>query len=297
MASNHDSPGDSPIGLKKVYHYIKNLFHKNKEEESIRETIEELIETRGDLKTPIKSNEKALVINALAVHDLTVEDVMVPRADIISVSQDISFTDLITFMKENRHSRYPVYKDTLDDCFGLIHIKDVLAQSLTPKKFSVSNITRKLLFISPTMRVLDLLVQMRAARVHMALVVDEHGGIDGLVTIEDLVEEIVGEIHDEHETDTPPEIIKNKDGSLTADARISIEEFDARVGFQTLDKKDEEEIDTLGGLIFMLTDRIPATGEIIKHPSGMEFEILEADPRRIKLVKIYNIPSKTKNDS
>jgi CBS domain containing-hemolysin-like protein len=172
----------------------------------------------------------------------------------------------------------------------MVHIKDVLARVGTAETLALSDIAHKVLFISPTIRVLDLLLQMRLARVHMALVVDEYGGVDGLVTIEDLVEEIVGDIHDEHDADEVV-MIARPDGTIIADARTELEEFESRVGPVLTDDERADDIETLGGLIFTMLDRVPGRGEIVTHGSGIEFEIIDADPRRIKRVRLRNLPA------
>jgi CBS domain containing-hemolysin-like protein len=176
----------------------------------------------------------------------------------------------------------------------MVHIKDVLAQSRDKERFKLANITRPLEVVAPSMRVLDLLLEMRLKRTHMALVVDEFGGIDGLVTIEDLVEEIVGEIEDEHDVEQGPKLTWRPDGTLIADARTTIEEFEEIVGVVLSEEEHDEDIDTLGGLVFYLADRVPGRGELIEHPaSGIVFEVVQADPRRIKRLRIRNIPART----
>ena len=188
-------------------------------------------------------------------------------------------------MTKDNHSRLPVYNENLDDANGMVHIKDVLAWHDRDEDFSLTNVLRTVLFVSPSMQVLELLLEMRAKRSHMALVVDEFGGVDGLVTIEDLVEEIVGEIEDEHDKDIEPQLIRETDGSLTADARVLLVMLETMAG-EVFAKEKLEDIDTLGGLVFSLAGRVPVRGELIRHSSGLEFEILDADPRRIKCVRV-----------
>jgi CBS domain containing-hemolysin-like protein len=184
----------------------------------------------------------------------------------------------------------PVYRETLDDVIGMVHIKDLLAVVADQRPFDLVSIVREVQIVAPSMPVLDLLLHMRQAHQHMALVVDEFGGIDGLVTIEDLVEEIVGEIEDEHDDAVQPRIMERPDGTLIADARLPLEDFEARVG-PVLDDEDREEVDTLGGLVFSLAGRIPRRGETLVHPSGIEFEVVDADPRRIKRLRVRNLPT------
>jgi CBS domain containing-hemolysin-like protein len=262
---------------------------RNHQGESVREAIEELIEGREETESPIDEQERRLLGNILKLNELTADDVMVPRADIIAVDTKASLEQLVEVIGSNSHSRYPVYRGTLDDAMGLVHIKDILILMASGKPFSLQRIVRKVLFVAPSMRVLDLLLEMRLKRTHMALVVDEYGGIDGLVTIEDVVEEIVGEIQDEHDQDSEPDYVERPDGVIEADARMLLEEFEAKVG-SLLDEEDREDIDTLGGLVFFLAGRVPARGELIRHPRGIEFEVVDADPRRIKRLRIRNVP-------
>jgi CBS domain containing-hemolysin-like protein len=221
---------------------------------------------------------------------------MVPRADIVAVDLETPLEELIDVMSRAGHSRLPVYRDTLDEVVGIVHIKDLLHHMRERKEtstFDLVDLVRRILVVAPSMRVLDLLLEMRLSRVHMALVVDEFGGIDGLVTIEDLVEEIVGEIEDEHDVAVGPKLIERPDGSLIADARTTIEEFEERVGPVLSDEEREEDIDTLGGLLFTLAGRVPDRGELVEHPpSGITFEVLEADPRRVKRLRVRNVTAR-----
>ena len=257
--------------------------------ESVRDTLEELFEEREEAEIPIDDHERRLLTNVLHLRDVTAYDVMVPRADIIGLDTRTNLEELIKVIDLKGHSRYPVYRGTLDDAVGLVHIKDVLMMVASGKPFALQRIVRKVLFVSPSVRVLDLLLEMRLKRTHMALVVDEYGGIDGLVTIEDLVEQIVGEIEDEHDRDVEPDFIERADGVIEADARMPLEEFEAKVG-PLLDEEDRENIDTLGGLVFFLAGRVPSRGELIPHPAGLEFEVVDADPRRIKRLRLRNLP-------
>jgi CBS domain containing-hemolysin-like protein len=272
---------------------MKSLWKQKDTDSSLRETIEEIIEEseREDQEaSPIGTHERVMLANILHLRHLTAYDVMVPRADIRAVHVDSTLDDLIAVMSRGGHSRLPVYRESLDDVVGLVHIKDVLAHAKSKRGFTLSRITREVLFVAPSMPVLDLLLEMRLSRVHMALVVDEFGGIDGLITIEDLVEEIVGEIEDEHDVAESPKIVDRPDGSLVADARLPVEEFEERVGQVLTDEEREEDIDTLGGLVFYLAGRVPGRGELIVHESGISFEVMEADPRRVKRLRIRNLP-------
>jgi CBS domain containing-hemolysin-like protein len=261
--------------------------------DTIEEIIEEIGESEGDdeVTVPIGDDERVMLFNILKLRHLTAYDVMVPRADIVAVDQETGLDELIEIMRGAGHSRVPVYRGTLDDVVGLVHIKDLLTYAQSDKLFTLSSTTRKVLFVAPSMPVLDLLLEMRSTRVHMALVVDEFGGVDGIVTIEDLVEEIVGEIQDEYDVAEGPKLIDRPDGSLVADARVTIEEFEDRVGPVLSEDEREEDIDTLGGFVFALAGRVPSRGELIVHPdTGMTFEVMEADPRRVKRLRVRNLP-------
>lgn len=265
--------------------WIRGVGGAQNGEDSVRDALEELIEEREEAEVPIDEDERILLANILELRGRTIHDVMVPRANIASVSRDSSLSELIDLLTKESHSRLPVYGETLDDVAGMVHIKDVLAWRGRDGDFSLSKIQRKILFVSPSMQVLELLLEMRAERSHMALVVDEFGGVDGLVTIEDLVEEIVGEIEDEHDLDDNPKMISHPDGSFTADARVTIGTLEEMTGTEVTGG-DTEDIDTLGGLVFSIAGRVPVRGELLHHSSGVEFEVLEADHRRIKFLRV-----------
>ena len=255
----------------------------------VRETLEELME-EGDHQVDSDSHERTLLRNVLDLRDITAWDVMVPRADITAIDIKTPIPELVSEMVKMAHSRLPVYRNTLDDVVGMVHIKDVLAQLNSAKKMVLSDLVRKVLFVSPSIRALDLLQEMRMTRLHLALVVDEFGGIDGLITIEDLVEEIVGEIIDEHDVEEGPKIINQSDGTAVANARATVEELEELFG-PVLNAEEKEEAETLAGLIYSITGRIAKRGEIIRHGTGLEFEVLEADPRRLKTVRV-RLPTK-----
>lgn len=278
-------------------HWLRGLFRGRNGDSTLRETIEEIIEEieEGEDEeasaTPITDDERAMLANLLSLRHQTAYDVMVPRADIVAVELATEPKELLKVMGKVGHSRLPVYRDTLDDVVGLVHIKDLLPHVRGKQAFDLEEITRKVLFAAPSMRVLDLLLEMRESRLHMALVIDEFGGIDGLITIEDLVEEIVGEITDEHDVEEGPKLSAQTDGTLLADARTTIEEFEQRVGPVLSDEEREEDIDTLGGLVFSLASRVPSRGELLVHePSGISFEVLQADLRRVRRLRIRNLP-------
>ncbi len=244
-----------------------------------------------DGETPITPQERFLISNILKVHERNAGDVMVPRVDIVALDIDQPFSEVVKCMVEHGHSRVPVYRETLDDVIGFIHVKDVLAPVADRRPARLERLLRKVLYVAPSLPILDLLVQMRQARTHIAMVVDEFGGIDGLVTIEDLIEEIVGEIEDEHDVPETPTLIERPDGTIIADARIAIEAVEEQHGISLRPEGEEESVDTLGGLVFMLAGRVPKRGDVIAHPDGIEFEVLDADPRRIKRLRLRGLPA------
>ncbi len=274
-----------------IFKKIISIF-KPKNDPTLRETIEEFIEGENgeSEETSFSDHEKAILSNVLELHEMDAVDVMVPRADIVGISHDITQEGLLALLAEKQFSRFPVYKDTLDNIIGAIHIKDILACIARDEDIVIDKLVRDIPVISPSMDVLDLLLQMRITRKHLVLVVDEFGGIDGLITLSDLIESIVGEIDDEHDTEDHAEIIQQNDGTVIAEARFDLDEFENTYG-NILSEEERQESETLGGLVFFLAGRVPVRGEVIKHDSGMMFEILEADPRRVKKICIRNIPN------
>ena len=234
--------------------------------------------------------ERAMVANILRLRHLRVEDVMTPRADVVAVAEDAPLEEVIAASERGSHSRLPVYRDTLDDPIGFVHVKDLALNHGFGKRganeFRLADHIRPALFVPPSMRIAALLQKMQGDRVHMALVIDEFGGVDGLVTIEDLVEQIVGDIEDEHDREGAEEWVKESDNSWLVQARADIRDFQDSENLNLLPTEWEEDVDTLGGLVFMLANRVPARGEVIVHPMGYEFEIVDADPRRIKRVRV-----------
>jgi hemolysin (HlyC) family protein len=257
-----------------------------------REAIDAMITAPSDQdeESPITPQERVLISNVLKVHDRSAADVMVPRVDIIAFDIEQPFGELVKLLIEHGHSRVPVYRETLDDVIGFVHVKDVLAPVADRRPAKLASMLRKVLVVAPSLPVFDLLVQMRQARTHIAMVADEFGGIDGLVTIEDLIEEIVGDIEDEHDVDETPTHIERPDGSIIADARLPIETFEEHHGTRLRHNGDDGDVDTLGGLVFSLAGRVPRRGEVIPHPGGLEFEVLDADPRRIKRLRVRGLP-------
>jgi CBS domain containing-hemolysin-like protein len=259
-------------------------------EATLRDQIEEAIESHegeppavGDL-SPI---ERQMLRNLLHFGESNVADIAVPRADIIAVPSDISFADLVRAFAEAGHSRLPVYEESLDSVVGMVHVKDVFAVQVAgaPPPEDIAQLLRKPLYVPESMGVLDLLARMRAERVHLAIVVDEFGGTDGLVTIEDVVEEIVGEIEDEHDEEAPGLLILVDEGIWDADARAELDDvaetIDARLGTV------EEDVDTLGGLATVLAGHVPQPGEVVEHPSGWRLEITDSDARRVTRLRLH----------
>ncbi len=281
---------EHPSLLCRIKNWLRGKRRNGNGEDSVRDALDELIDERDDAEAPITDEERLLLTNILDLRDRTVHDVMVPLVDIVAIEFATSFDRVVELITAEGHSRLPVYRDSLDNAAGFIHAKDVLGWRRDPSEFTPAKILRKVLFVAPSMQVLELLLEMRVTRAHMALVVDEYGGVDGLVTIEDLVEEIVGEIEDEHDRGEEPALVRGEDGSYIADARVSIETLEETFG-SVVSEEEREDSDTVGGLVFALVGRVPIRGELIPHPSGFEFEILEADPRRIRKMRILGGPA------
>ena len=284
--------------------WLRGLFRERDGAPTLRDTLEEIIEEIAESSDedpngePISDDERIMLANLLRFRHQTAYDVMVPRADIVAVPNDIALEELLAVINREGHSRLPVFHETLDDVIGIVHIRDVLTWLRKYDQLDLARILRDVMVIAPSMRVIDLLLEMRRSRSHLALVVDEFGGIDGLITIEDLVEEIVGDIEDEHDVGEGPKLTRGSDGALLADARATIEEFEEEVGPVLTQQEREDDIDTLGGLVFSLADRVPARGELVRHePSGISFEVVQADPRRIKRLRVRNLPQRPDADS
>ena len=295
-ASSSDSADEGESVTQVIGDWLRGFGRSRNGEAGERETLADALgeETRsGPELAPV---ERLMLRNILRLGDVRIGDVMVPRADIVGVDLGASFEDLMQVFRDGLHTRVPVYRGTLDDVAGFAHVKDTIQFSggeKGGKEFRLRDHVRTLLFVPPSMRVVDLFLQMRQQRVHMAVVVDEFGGTDGLVTIEDLVEEIVGEIEDEHEPDSAPVFTDRPDGSLVADARAPIRELEDRLGRELVPAEREEDIDTVGGLVFSLIGRVPRPGEMIPHPAGFEFEVLDSDARRVRRVRIARRPGES----
>jgi len=272
------------------------LLLRSRNGDSVRDELEGMLEEREEVAEPIDPQERTLIGNILKLHERNTADVMVQRVDIVALDVDTPFPEAVKQFVEQGHSRMPVYRETLDDVIGFVHVKDILghlvdARLTDGRPVELARLVRKVLVVAPSMPLLDLLQQMRLSRIHMAMVVDEFGGIDGLVTIEDLIEEIVGEIEDEHDVADGPSLVERTDGSLIADARTPIEVLEEHQGTRLRPIGDQEEVDTLGGLVSSLAGRVPKRGEVIAHPAGLEFEVLDADPRRIKRLRVRGLPA------
>ncbi len=282
----------------KLFCHLKHIFRKDKED--VRETIEDLIEEAGpEGDEAISEHEQLILNNVLDLKDKKCCFAMVPRADIIAFHKDGTIGDLANLMLSKGHSRIPIYGDSLDDIVGIVHIIDLAKNLLkgniqTPVK---DILCRDVHFISPDIEILDLLKDMQSNKIHMSIVIDEYGGVDGLVTIEDLLEEIVGNIEDEYDYEEK-HTIKAQGNGFLADARAELDEVKEITGIDLKSGNDDEDIpvDTLGGYVFQLAQRIPAKNEIITDAHGINFQIIEADPRRIK--KIFMIkPTEEKNEN
>jgi len=273
---------DSLIG--KVFRF----FFKSQDQNNLRESIQDVIEEssrNGDASSNLTSKEKTILENILSINKLKASDVMVPRAEIVCASHNSSYQELIKIIEKESHSRIPIYRKDLDDVLGMVHIKDLIKLNFkeTDKEFDLKNILKNVLFVPPSMPVLNILLKMQSTKLHMALVIDEHGGTDGLVTIEDLVEEIVGEIQDEHDQDDLVEFKKVNENTFIANAKMELEDFEKKINFNF----NADNVDTLGGYVFSIINRVPQKGEIIKTNTIYSFEVLDADPRKIKVLKIY----------
>ncbi|HCR86451.1 MAG TPA: HlyC/CorC family transporter [Alphaproteobacteria bacterium] len=270
---------------------ITNIFNF-RQKQSLRESLEEILDENQHTEEDIPDGQKAIIRNILEFNELYVEDIMIPRSDIFSIPSDIDFENLQEKLLGKTYTRIPVYKGDLDEVLGFIHIKDVARSFFNKTKLKIADIIRKCLFVPASMKIGNLLIRMQQSHVHIAIVVDEYGGTEGIVTLEDIIEEIVGNIEDEHvREDTNLIFNKLNDNEYEVSSRMYIEDIIKKT---ELDIKlaENNEYDTIGGLIFNLTSRIPVKGEIIKMNDEIEFEILEADPRRLKRLMIRKLTKK-----
>ncbi|MCF6343900.1 MAG: hemolysin family protein [Devosiaceae bacterium] len=299
MKQNDKSDSNISFGQK-----IKNIVTPNSQ--SLRATLLKALKDKTSQSESFSNNERTMLLNVLQLSNSRVEDVMVPRAEIEAIEESETIASMLDLFRSAAHSRLPIYDDNLDNIVGFIHIKDVVQHLLGNKKNGTTNgtkkvklltelldekigsqdLVRKLIFVPPSMAVADLLQKMQATRIHMAMVIDEYGGTDGLVTIEDLLEVVVGDIEDEHDDEDGPLIKKIDENSFIADAKVELSEVAEMIGADFNLSDYVEDADSLGGLIFDLLDRVPVKGEVITKFKNFEFEILEADPRKIKKVCI-----------
>jgi CBS domain containing-hemolysin-like protein len=284
MATRNEEAGGS-----RLWRGMRHLIFGEDSEPTLRAEIEDAIdeaEESGPVAGDLSPTERQMLRNLLHFGEQTAGDIAVTRGDIMAVPSDISFGDLIKAFADAGHSRLPVYGESLDEVIGMVHIKDVFIANVDPSKDrALSALMREPLFVPESMGVIELLARMRSQRIHLAIVVDEFGGTEGLVTIEDVVEEIVGEIEDEHDEAGAGMLTMLDEGLWEADARVELEELaeavDARLS------SDEDEVDTLGGLVFLLAGHIPAKGECVEHPSGWKLEAVDSDPRKIIRVRLH----------
>mgnify|MGYP003365035654 FL=1 len=271
-----------------------SLFSRRRAEQGLRHSIAALVKEADDAagsegepgSSELDRQERALLANVLRLRGITADDVMIPRADIVAMPVDISLDEALDMMRRENHSRMPVYRAQLDDIVGMIHVKDLIAYVGTSEAFRMEPLLRQPLMVAPQLPVLDLLLQMRQRHVHLALVIDEYGGIDGLVTIEDLIETIVGDISDEHDEPTVNMMRDRPDGTLDVDARTPVAAFEEKVGPVLTREEREAEIETVGGLVFRLAGHVPTRGEVVTHEGGMAFRILDSDARHIRRVRV-----------
>ncbi|MDP6475432.1 MAG: hemolysin family protein [Alphaproteobacteria bacterium] len=284
-ASPDEESRPEPSLVRSVSDWLLRAFARNGDA-TWQESLEELIEEEEEISEQITPEERDLLMNLLRLGHLNAEDAMVPRPDITAIEERATLNEIVDSIKQSGHSRMPVYRDTLDEVVGMVHIRDVMSFWGGTKKFELSQIIRQVLFVPQSMPVVDLLAKMRTSRLHMAVIVDEYGGTDGLVTIEDLVEEIVGEIEDEHDATPTPTFSISPDGIVEADARTEIEALESHFGVALRDGVLDEDIETVGGLVSRLAGRVPLRHDRVNHPVGLTFEILDADPRRVRRVRV-----------
>ena len=283
-----------------IFSKIKSMFLRPSEEEKVLETIEEIMDERverGD-KVLIDPDELGLLKNLFRLKDIRAGEIRIPMIDITGISVDASFEELKRLMTGEKFTRVPVYEQTLDNIIGVIHVKDILCAMMEEEEISVKKLmTGSILFVPPSARALDLLREMQAKKAQMAIIIDEYGGTDGLITLEDLLEEIVGEIEDEHDAlDEAPVLQKSGSNLIHADARILLRELEKMIGPFMTDKEKEECIDSIGGLVFHLAGRLPRVGEKIEHSSGIVFQVVDVDARHIKKVNITRFNKRKKQE-
>ena len=270
-----------------IKNFLSNFFFKSSlDKTNLKEDLETVLDNKSNNIDGISKQERIMLMNILKIDEILARDIMIPRAEIIAVEESITFDEAIKIFVEGAHSRIPIYHEQLDNITGMLHIKDLVKYQTENdiKSNFIDSIKKDILHIPPSMPALDLLIKMQLTRLHMGVVIDEYGGVDGLITIEDVIEEITGEIEDEHDDKDISMFIKLSPNTFEANARLSIEELERISQIQLT--KDDDDTDTIGGLVATVAGRVPQRGEIIKHDSGIVFTILDADPRRIKTIKI-----------
>ena len=280
-----DRPEERPA----LFQRLRGLLGQPERQDALAQAL-----ANGNGMAGLSQDRRDMIERVIAFDSQEVADVMIPRADIVAVDRDLSLSELLNAFAEAGHSRLPVYRGDLDDPVGMVHIRDLVGILADPEKAAqaanepvLHTMTRKLIYVPPSMPVTDLLLRMQASRIHMALVIDEFGGTDGLVTIEDLIEEIVGDIADEHDEEDEVYLTPVSEGVWELSTRLPLDELEEEAGVK-LDLEDED-VDTVGGIVFSLVGRVPLRGEIIRHPAGYEFEVLDVDPRRIRKVRLRRL--------
>ena len=270
-----------------IRNFLKSISLKSSiDKKNIKEDLETVLDSKSKNIDGISKQERIMLMNILKIDQILARDIMIPRAEIIAVDENISFSKVIKIFVEGAHSRIPIFREQLDNITGILHIKDLVKYQTenNNKDNFIIDIKKEILHIPPSMPVLDLLIKMQLTRLHMGVVIDEYGGVDGLITIEDVIEEITGEIEDEHDGENIEMFIKLGTNVFESNARLPIEELEKISQIKLIE--EEEDTDTIGGLVVSIAGRVPQRGEIIKHDSGMTFTIIDADPRRIKTIKI-----------
>jgi CBS domain containing-hemolysin-like protein len=276
--------------LKRWKNILPLIFKKNQNSQDSHDsvTLETILTEPTLLTRPLESEERLLVENALTLKEMHVTEIMIPRADIVWIDADFTYEEVLEKIRISPHSRFPVCREELDHSLGMISVKEILIRNTIPESFNLKEHLRQPLFIAPSMRCLDLLLRMKHSRMHMALIMDEFGSIDGLVTLTDIIENIVGEMNEDIDPETT-QFVQLDATTLLADGRAFIEEFEKKYGKISTSQEPQTDIETLAGLVFSLCGRVPHGGEKIKHPSGLVFEVIEADPRRVKRLKIHHL--------
>lgn len=283
-----EPPSSTEQPSEKFFARVMRSILGSREDRELKEALAEVIADahEGEESEHIAKHQRVLISNVLTLKDLRAYDVMVPRSDISGLEVDTPKDQILGILAQKQYSRFPIYRESMDTVLGTVHIKDILQVLSAGGDLHLENLVREVPIISPSMPVLDLLLLMRQQRRHMVLIIDEYGGIDGLVTINDIVESIVGEIDDEYEDGLDGEMQATLDGTILADGRVEIDDYEDRFGAILTEAEQQGDIDTLAGLVVTLAGRVPAVGEVIAHSSGTQFEIVEADTQRVMRLRI-----------